>query len=159
MKQDKLLLLVRGLPGAGKTTLAETLAALNKSRSVICAADEHFEQKDGSYKFVGSELPLAHTKCRQKAVTAMRGACPLVIVTNTFTTDAELDPYFTLASTFGYRVSSIIVENRANTHNIHGVPKQAMTKMENRFSVRLRPPSKPTAHEIAEQGRADHGVY
>ncbi|MNH05797.1 hypothetical protein D3C79_651440 [compost metagenome] len=60
-----------------------------------------------------------------------------VIISNTFTTEKELKPYLALAEECGYRVTTLIVENRHGNSSIHGVPDETMTKMRNRFSVKL----------------------
>ena len=49
-----------------------------------------------------------------------------------------MDPYFKLAEEYGYRISTIIVENRHSSTNIHGVPDEALEKMEERFELKLR---------------------
>ena len=45
--------------------------------------------------------------------------------------------YFDLASLHGYRVVSLIVENRHDGQNIHGVPTETLEKMRNRFEIKL----------------------
>ena len=45
--------------------------------------------------------------------------------------------YFDLASTYGYRVVSLIVENRHGSKNVHNVPEETLEKMRNRFEVKL----------------------
>ncbi len=135
------LLLLRGLPGAGKTTLASTIAALDGAMEhwqvAIWAADQHFEQSDGTYKFNGAELPLAHRKCQEGTERSMRAGMALVCVTNTFTTEEELEWYYDAAKRYNYKVHSVIVENRCGTQNVHGVPAEAMSKMRERFNVSL----------------------
>jgi MoaA/NifB/PqqE/SkfB family radical SAM enzyme len=60
-----------------------------------------------------------------------------VVVSNTFTMEWEMDAYYELAKQYGYRVHSIIVENRHGNQSIHSVPSEAIQKMKNRFEVRL----------------------
>jgi hypothetical protein len=60
-----------------------------------------------------------------------------VVVSNTFTQEWEMQPYYDLAKEHGYRVYSIIVENRHGGVNIHGVPQETLEKMKNRFEVQL----------------------
>jgi hypothetical protein len=61
-----------------------------------------------------------------------------VVVSNTFTQEWEMQPYFDMAETYGYRVYSLVVENRHGGVNEHGVSDESLTKMENRFEVKLR---------------------
>ena len=50
---DKVLIIVRGIPGCGKSTFAELLG------SAICTADD-FHMKDGEYKWIQERVGLAH---------------------------------------------------------------------------------------------------
>jgi hypothetical protein len=50
-----------------------------------------------------------------------------------------MDYYFELADIYGYRVYSLIVENRHGGVNEHGVPQETLDKMKNRFEVQLLP--------------------
>jgi hypothetical protein len=61
-----------------------------------------------------------------------------VIVSNTFTQEWEMKPYYEMAEEYGYRVYSLIVENRHSGVNEHGVPDETLEKMENRFQLKLR---------------------
>jgi hypothetical protein len=46
-------------------------------------------------------------------------------------------PYYDLAKKYGYRVYSLIVENRHGGVNEHGVPEDKLKIMKNRFEVKL----------------------
>jgi hypothetical protein len=48
-----------------------------------------------------------------------------------------MEPYFELAKTHGYRVTSIIVENRHDGVNQHGVPEDKIQIMKDRFEIKL----------------------
>jgi hypothetical protein len=61
-----------------------------------------------------------------------------IIVSNTFTQEWEMTPYYEMAEKFGYRVHSLIVENRHGGQNEHGVPEKKLEQMENRFEVKLK---------------------
>lgn len=60
-----------------------------------------------------------------------------IVVSNTSTTEKEMQPYLDLAKEFGYTVVSLIVENRHGNSSVHGVPKETLEKMKNRFEVKL----------------------
>lgn len=127
----KQIILFRGLPGSGKSSLADSLC---KS---VYSADMFFEQ-DGKYNFDPTKLPEAHNWCKRKIEDLMVAEIENIGVANTFTTDWEMEPYFELAEDYGYRISTIIVENRHGSTNVHGVPDEAMERMEKRFTVKLR---------------------
>lgn len=128
------LYLIRGLPGAGKSTLAQELAVgCNGFRA---EADFYFYNEYGEYNWYPEGANAAHKQCQAKAHWCMQNGHS-VIVSNTFTTEKELKPYLELAKEFGYRITCIIVENRHGNVSIHGVPEETMTKMRDRFSVKL----------------------
>ena len=62
---------------------------------------------------------------------------PHIVVSNTFTQQWEMDAYFGLANQYGYRVHTIIVENRHDGDNIHNVPEEKIKQMANRFEIQL----------------------
>ena len=48
-----------------------------------------------------------------------------------------MNPYYNLATKYGYKIFSIIVENRHGGINIHNVPDEIIDKMKNRFEISL----------------------
>ncbi len=132
----KELFLLRGLPGSGKSTLAKSIIG-----GVHYEADMYF-MKDGEYQFDITLLKDAHQWCQNSIEVIMKGwgdvlPASKVIVSNTFTQEWEMKPYFELAEKYGYRVHSLIVENRHGGVNEHGVPEDKLEIMKNRFEVKL----------------------
>jgi len=82
-------------------------------------------------------LGAAHLECQNKTVKAMKEGVEKICVANTFTTERELAPYLELGKKYGYRVFSIIVENRMGTKNVHDVPPEVLEKQKNRFNIKL----------------------
>jgi hypothetical protein len=62
---------------------------------------------------------------------------PEVVVSNTFTQEWEMQPYLDLAQQYGYKVVSLIVENRHGSKNIHDCPEETVERMRNRFEISL----------------------
>jgi predicted kinase len=63
-----------------------------------------------------------------------------VIVSNTFTTEEQMQPYLDLAKEYKYRVVSLIIENRHSGKSIHDVPEETLIQMESKLrnSIKLR---------------------
>jgi predicted kinase len=128
------LILLRGLPGSGKSTVAKTIQP--SGWSAHYEADMYF-MKDGKYEFDASKLKDAHNWCRHAVMDAMKDDIPTIIVSNTFTQEWEMEVYYLLAEEMGYQVTSLIVENRHGGQNVHGVPADKLEAMKNRFEVKL----------------------
>jgi predicted kinase len=130
----KNLILLRGLPGSGKSTVAKALQP--SGWSAHYEADMYFI-KDGKYQFDGSKIKDAHSWCQDQTRKAMEDEIGSITVSNTFTQEWEMEAYYKLAETYGYRVISLIVENRHGGVNEHGVPAESLERMKNRFEVKL----------------------
>jgi predicted kinase len=127
----KNIYLVRGIPGSGKTTFAKTLEGLH------IEADMYFINKDGEYNFEPTKIKDAHKWCNELVEEWMREEQNKIVVSNTFTQEWEMESYYEMAKKYGYRVYSIIVENRHGGVNEHGVPEDKLEIMKNRFNVKL----------------------
>lgn len=126
----KTLFLLRGLPGAGKSTLAIALGAKQFE------ADMYFINETGGYNFNPAKIKDAHKWCQDNVETAM-GWGLTIAVSNTFTQEWEMEAYYNLAKKHGYTVFSLVVENRHGGVNAHNVPTETLEKMKNRFEIKL----------------------
>ena len=131
------LYLLRGLPGSGKSTLARFVG------DAFVEADMFF-LKNGKYEFDGSKIRDAHAWCQSTVREWMQMNADTygleyseIAVSNTFTQEWEMEAYYNLAKEFNYKVFSIIVENRHDGVNSHGVPEEKLEQMKNRFEIKL----------------------
>lgn len=128
----KTLYIVRGIPGSGKSTFAQSLDC------PVFEADQYFiDSETGEYKFDGSKIKLAHNWCKLRVEQSMEDSSQKIAVSNTFTQEWEMRPYFELAKNYGYKVFSVVVENRHGGTNQHEVPEEVLTKMRERFEIKL----------------------
>lgn len=117
------LILVRGLPGSGKTTLVKR----ELPGIAHFEADAYFTDSAGNYVFDGSKLKEAHEWCyRKTAETLKQGKA--VVVSNTFTTLCEMRKYLMLESK-----TVTVIEVKSQYQNIHGVPDSTLQAMRNRW--------------------------
>jgi len=143
---EKALFIIRGLPGSGKTTVAEMLANISfgvgKKKDgeysyTVCTADDFF-MKDGEYVWKRELLGAAHKWCQDKCKNAMIAGEDRIFIANTNTTWKEMKIYFDMANEFGYFAYSLIVENRHGGVNKHNVPVATLEAMANRFEIKLK---------------------
>ena len=137
--KDKIgdLILLRGLPGAGKSTVAQLIITGGGMTDKVIEADSYFYDHMGNYNFDPSKLPAAHNYCKTMVTDYMKMMKPKIVVANTFTQEWEMKEYFELAEKYGYKVFTLIVENRHGSQNIHDVPEDKLEQMKNRFEVKL----------------------
>lgn len=143
------MVLVRGLPGSGKSTFAaemyywwscRTIAHLTSSREMspidgveVLESDDFFVGP-GSMKYLFDEelLPLAHNWNLARAAMACRDYPHSVcVVANTFTRNDEMSRYVDIARKYGRDV--VVVEIRAKHQNVHGVPDDVVDAMAARW--------------------------
>jgi predicted kinase len=126
----KILYIVRGIPGSGKSTFANSLDC------PVFEADMYF-MNDGEYKFEADKLKLAHNWCKLRVEHSMEDDFQKIAVSNTFTQEWEMEAYYEMAKQYGYTVFSVIIENRHGGINQHGVPEDKLQMMKDRFEIKL----------------------
>lgn len=130
------LILLRGLPGSGKSTLAKELSEHGKYP--VCSIDEYFTDKvTGAYNFQFDKNHLAYKACEEKAMAAMKDGATKIFVDNTFTLEWEIEPYIKMAREMGYTLHILTVENRHGSENVHGVTREQLQKMADKYKVVL----------------------
>ena len=88
----KELFLLRGVPGAGKTTLAKSIGGTHLE------SDMYFvDSITGEYIFNPNKLKDAHQWCQESVLSFMIAGESKIVVSNTFTQKWEMDPYYKIA--------------------------------------------------------------
>lgn len=146
------LILVRGLPGAGKSSLFPK----------TIAADDYF-MVDGEYMFDPRQLPHAHADCQSRAEVLLR-MVEQVVVANTFSQRWEIEPYVKIAARAGARLvvadlfDGGLTDMELEARNLHGVPAQVIARMRSRWEHDWRsgnpvPPWERQGEASDENGR------
>ncbi|PKF77964.1 hypothetical protein CW749_18635 [Vibrio sp. vnigr-6D03] len=114
------LVLVRGLPGSGKSTYAKSLSIHHVE------ADMYFVNKHGTYQFNPHKLHQAHRWCQGQTEHLLKNGQD-VVVSNTFVEHWEMEPYLEMATHFNVDVEVVVCTG--NFISIHDVPKNTIKKM------------------------------
>ena len=133
------LILMRGVPSSGKSTLAQNILAEHMKTTgnsgVILSTDQQF-MRNGVYCFELQRLGEAHSKNQQLAAEAMKQKVGLVIIDNTNLSEKERKPYIDFAKQFGYTysVQDVTTSWARNAEecakrNTHNVPVQVIERM------------------------------
>ena len=130
----KEVFILRGIPGAGKSTLAKSLAGKN---GIICEADDYMTL-DGEYNFDPFKLPEAHQNCFRKFKRACDLGCQRIIQANTNTEDWEFEKYIDYARKKSYIVHTMIIENRHESSSIHDIPDSSRIVMKERLEKHIK---------------------
>jgi len=130
------LIVLRGLPGAGKSSLANVLS--ENGKWPVFSVDGYFTNPDtGEYKFEFDKNHLAYKNCQNNTRQAMQAGTEKIFLDNTFTLEWEIEPYVEMAAAFNYRLFVVTVENRHKGKNTHGVSEQQLEKMAAKYKVVL----------------------
>ena len=110
IKKNRIVFVMRGLPGSGKSTIVQAISKLYQDRSpVICSADNFFISKSGDYSFNPLFLKDAHEASQTCMKNSVQEGEACIIVDNTNVVKWEMKPYFMNADTAPYIYRVIVV--------------------------------------------------
>ncbi|NWR15319.1 N4BP2 protein, partial [Emberiza fucata] len=134
----QVLVLLRGVPGSGKSYLARNLLEDNPG-GIILSTDDYF-YKHGQYHYDPDCLGEAHEWNRKRAKEAFEMRISPIIIDNTNIQAWEMKPYVTLAQQFKYKVMFREPDTwwkfkpkELERRNIHGVSKEKIKRMLERY--------------------------
>ncbi|XP_068045014.1 NEDD4-binding protein 2 [Anomalospiza imberbis] len=134
----QVLVLLRGVPGSGKSYLARNLLEDNPG-GIILSTDDYF-YKHGQYHYDPDCLGEAHDWNRKRAKEAFEMGISPIIIDNTNIQAWEMKPYVTLAQQFKYKVMFREPDTwwkfkpkELERRNIHGVSKEKIKRMLERY--------------------------
>lgn len=137
-EKEKELILVRGAPGSGKSTLAMLISI--KFGYDIHENDAFFTNNNGEYNFDINFHQHAKDVCFEKTCESL-DLDRSVVVSNTFTTIKEMEPYLEFARKKMINVN--VIEMDLQYDNVHCVPDFVVKDKIEKFE------RYPNAHKIS----------
>jgi len=113
------LIIVRGLPGSGKSTFAKSLNIFHVEIDMFCMIDSKY-QWDATKGRQRSEL------CFSAARNALQAGID-VVVSNTFARKRDIEPYARLAREFN--ANFVVYLTTGGHRSIHPVPDETITRL------------------------------
>ena len=140
--QRGILVLVRGLPGSGKSTYAARFATAHPG-STHYEADQYFV-KDGVYTYDPRAIRYAHSwvaaQVEHDMIQAIGSAGPhVVVVSNTFSRQWEMAELMQLAAKYGWAVEvktlfdAGLTDTQLHERGVHKVPLTTINAMRRRW--------------------------
>lgn len=138
----KILVLMRGLPGSGKSSLARQLlqrASLDPAQHLV-SADDYFTDRFGNYNYDRAKISEAHRDCQNRVNAMMIRNFAPIIVDNTNIRLWEMEAFCVNAVDHGYIVQ--ILEpttywaknpEECMRRNCHGVPFDTIINMKRTY--------------------------
>lgn len=128
MENRPILIIVRGIPGSGKSTFAEKIVKAIPDSAHF--ESDTFFMRGGKYVWKPELAFVAHRICEKKTAKSLDQR-KVTVVSNTFTRQSEIKSYFEMAAEKNAKVIVFRMEN--SFPNVHGVPDETLEKMKARF--------------------------
>lgn len=131
MNERKILYVMRGLPGSGKSKRAKELVG----NGIIHSVDE-YHVKDGIYKFDIDKIGYYHYLNFMASLESIKRGITPIVIDNTNITASNCRNYVDAARTYGYEVQ-VIEPNTEWAFNLdelvkrntHGAPREVIESM------------------------------
>lgn len=142
----KILTLMRGIPGSGKSTWAKRIAVgflTDGGKRVAILSTDDYHMEGDKYVFKPHKLGDFHRLNQGRAYQMMEAGIELVIIDNTNIKRNDMESYIKSAERLEYEVQEVIVEedlmqkeefiDECAKRNTHGVPRDVIAKMAGKF--------------------------
>jgi predicted kinase len=133
---EKVAVIMRGVPGSGKSTVANILKAMTPDNIAIHSTDDFFV-RDGVYKWSADQLYRAHEWNKDEFYKSVNAGVLCVVCDNTNLGAKEYKPYIQMAKSQGYKVVAVVFEPHAigmhTERNVHNVPVDSIMNMMNKL--------------------------
>lgn len=132
------MILMRGGPGSGKSTMARALVRKMIGGRIFSSDDTFINLDTGLYEFNPDLLAKAHGACLKQAADTMAYGRGSFVVDNTNASHMEMAPYLALCNAYGYECEVVRVmcdPGVAWERQTHGVLRAKFDEIHNKVVV------------------------
>lgn len=129
----KAVIILRGAPGSGKSSLARLFSRLGGPGFVAVVSADDYMTQGGTYCWTPERLFAAHAQCQAAFERALAVQMPVIVIDNTNTEPKNFTKYLAQAVAAGYTSHVLVVENRHGGNNVHGCPVEAVARHRQRI--------------------------
>ena len=133
--KEKTVFILRGIPGDGKSSVAELLAKISRS-SIIHSTDD-YHKVNGKYKFNKERLWEFHSMNLKAFEKSCEKGIKIVICDNTNIRKSYYSPYIRVAKKYKYWIFILTVGDfnvsECWKRNKHHAPRKVIQGMKNNF--------------------------
>lgn len=139
---SKLLVIIRGLPGSGKSLVAKLLT---RSGGIAVSVDDFLTNPNGQYEFSKGNFIAAQEACRSFCRELMVSGQELIVLHNTMAQAWEAKDYFEMAQEHNYSTQIVsLYDNGLNDTElskrcIHFMPMHLIQKIRHKWDLDVHP--------------------
>lgn len=134
------VIVMQGVSGSGKSTIARKLVEGHSSARIVSADDYHM--RDGVYRFDATKLGEAHGQCMRNFVESLQAKVELIVVDNVNSRELSIAPYMALAKAYGYEATILRVIcgfDKAHARGTHGASLEQSARWHGDIFTRTLP--------------------
>lgn len=139
MEPRKLLYILAGINGSGKSTAAKKITEdMAPGSFKIVSADHYMVNEAGAWQFDPTKLGTCHSKCQEDFHKAISQQVQTIIVDNTSLVHEHRWIYAEHALAAGYDVTLLVFDTDIETalkRNIHGVPRHTLENQKRKLDL------------------------
>lgn len=131
--------ILRGLPGVGKTVLAEVLKRIHVDSVVLSSDDFFYDEKTKTHNFDKERIKEAHEWNFERFKKAIEANIPNIIVDNSNVKKYHYHHYLDYGQRHNYLVSVVTIphndvsDKELTERNIHNVSRETIRRMRKEF--------------------------
>ncbi len=131
--------IMRGLPGVGKSVIAEILKKIHPDSVVLSSDDFFIDEKTGEHSFDKERIKEAHEWNFERFKKAIEAEVPNIIIDNSNVKKYHYHHYLDYGQRHNYLVSIVTIphndvsDKELTERNIHSVSRETIRRMRKEF--------------------------